>query len=53
MEDNKTYRVKNRSASTVVVRIPEISVRREFAPGQTLMMTYDELTTWFRKVGVI
>lgn len=44
MEDNKTYRVKNRSASTVVVRIPEISVRREFAPGQTLMMTYDELT---------
>lgn len=43
MDADKKYNVKNRSASTVVIRIPEISVRREFAPGQSLPMTYDEL----------
>ena len=44
MDNNKVYKVKNRSASSVVVRIPEINVRKEFAPGQVLTMTYDELT---------
>ena len=32
---SKVYRVKNRGASTVVYRIPEDGVRREFKPGQT------------------
>ena len=43
MEGNKIYTVKNRSASFLVVRIPELSVRREFAPGESLKMTFDEL----------
>ena len=41
--NNKVYKVKNRSASTVVCRIPELGIRREFAPGETIQMSYDEL----------
>lgn len=43
MENNKIYKVKNRSASTVICRIPELGIRREFAPGETMQMSYDEL----------
>ena len=43
MDGNKTYTVKNRSASYLVVRIPELSLRREFAPGESLKMSFDEL----------
>ena len=39
----KNYKVKNRSASTVICRIPELGIRREFAPGETMTMSYDEL----------
>lgn len=35
--------VKNRSASTVIYRIPEDNIRREFAPGETRKINYDEL----------
>jgi hypothetical protein len=41
--DNKTYNVKNRSASMVVYRIPELGIRREFAPGESKKISYDEL----------
>ena len=37
------YRVKNRRASTVVYKIPEDGVRREFKPGQTLQISSEEL----------
>ena len=37
------YRVKNRGASTVVYKIPEDGVRREFKPGQTLQISSEEL----------
>ena len=40
---NKVYNVKNRSASTTVIRIPELGVRKEFAPGESMRMTFDEL----------
>ena len=40
---SKVYRVKNRGASTVVYRIPEDGVRREFKPGQTLPISSEEL----------
>jgi hypothetical protein len=43
MDGNKTYTVKNRSASYLVVRIPELSLLREFAPGESLKMSFDEL----------
>ena len=42
--DNKTMcNVKNRSASMVVYRIPEEGIRREFAPGETKRLPYEEL----------
>ena len=37
------YRVKNRGASTVVYKIPEDGIRREFKPGQTLQISSEEL----------
>ena len=43
MYKNKIYNVKNRSASTVVVRIPELGIRKEFAPSETMRMSFDEL----------
>ena len=43
MSDKKLYAVKNRSAGTVVYRIPEDGIRREFIPGETKQISYDEL----------
>lgn len=43
MNKNKIYNVKNRSASTVIVRVPELGIRKEFAPGETMKMSFDEL----------
>ena len=43
MNRNKVYNVKNRSASTVVVRVPDKGMRKEFAPGETMRMTFEEL----------
>ena len=37
------YRVKNRGASTVVYKIPDDGIRREFQPGQTLSISSEEL----------
>ena len=37
------YRVKNRGVSTVVYKIPEDGIRREFKPGQTLQISSEEL----------
>ena len=41
--NNTVYNVKNRSASMVIYRLPEEGIRREFAPGETKKITYDEL----------
>lgn len=40
---NTTYNVKNRSSSRVIYRIPELNIRREFMPGETKKITYEEL----------
>ena len=37
------YNVKNRSSSVVVYRIPELNLRREFAPGETKRIAFGEL----------
>ena len=37
------YKVKNRSASRVVYKDPELKVRREFQPGETKLISYEEL----------
>lgn len=43
MENNKMCLVKNRSASRIVYRIPEMGIRREFSPTETKKISYDEL----------
>lgn len=43
MSNEKMCNVKNRSAGMVVYRIPELGIRREFAPGETKKISYDEL----------
>lgn len=44
MNDNKRMcQVKNRSASYVCYRIPEDGIRREFAPGETRQVSFEEL----------
>ena len=43
MDNNTIYNVKNRSASKVFYKIPEIGVRREFMPGEVKKISYDEL----------
>ena len=43
MTENKIYNVKNRSASFVVYRIPEKNIRREFMPGESKKIDYQEL----------
>lgn len=40
---NKMYKVKNRSASMAVYSIPELGIRREFAPGEEKKISYNEL----------
>lgn len=42
-DNNKTYIIKNRSASMVVYNLPEMNIRREFAPGETRKVTFGEL----------
>ena len=37
------YNVKNRSATTVLYKIPEDNIRRRFTPGETKRISYDEL----------
>lgn len=44
MEDNRRFRVTNRSGSKVVYKIPELNnLRREYAPGEYRDITYHEL----------
>ena len=43
IDKNKVFNVKNRSAGMVLYKIPELNIRREFAPGETKRATYDEL----------
>lgn len=44
MENNtKMCIVKNRSASRIIYRIPELGIRREFSPTETKRIAYEEL----------
>ena len=42
--------VKNRSASRIVYKIPENNIRREFAPGEVKVISYEgsplEISEW-------
>lgn len=43
MENNNKVAVKNRSNSTVVYSIPEMNIRREYAPGETKKVLKEEI----------
>ena len=43
IKEETKFNVKNRSASTVVYKIPESNLRREFAPGETKQIPFGEL----------
>ena len=43
MNKNTTYKVKNRSASMVIYKIPEKNIRREWQPGETKKIAFSEL----------
>ena len=43
MSETKMYTVKNRSAGRVFYKIPEDNIRREFNPGETKRISFNEL----------
>ena len=43
MSSEKMVQVKNRSASQVIYTVSELGIRREFAPGETKRIPFDEL----------
>ncbi len=43
IDKNLFFNVKNRSAGMVLYKIPEMNIRREFAPGEVKRASYDEL----------
>lgn len=51
MDTNKKVRVRNRSNSIVIYRVPDLGVRREFAPGETKVLPAAELVALAQKSG--
>ena len=43
MDENKLYKVTNRSAGRVIYKIPEDGIRREFQPKEVKRLPYGEL----------
>ena len=51
MDMSKLVRVRNRSNSVVIYRVPDMGVRREFAPGEAKMLPAGELIALAQKAG--
>ena len=51
IRDNTMFLVKNRSASRVIYQIPSLNIRREFAPGETMKISYGELVKFMYEPG--
>lgn len=49
--DNKKVIVKNRGGAMVTYSIPELGIRREFAPNEVKTLTMDELTALSYRPG--
>lgn len=43
MDKTKTVRIKNRSSGMVIYSIPEMNIRREYAPNEEKKVSYEEL----------
>ena len=50
-KNKKYFIVKNRSTSRVIYQIPSLNIRREFAPGETMKISYDELVKFMYEPG--
>lgn len=50
-KNKKYFIVKNRSTSRVIYQIPSLNIRREFAPGETMKISYDELVKFMFEPG--
>lgn len=51
IRDNTMFLVKNRSTSRVIYQIPSLNIRREFAPGETMKISYGELVKFMYEPG--
>lgn len=49
--NNQNVAVKNRSNSVVVYSLPEMNIRRQFAPGETKQLTINELSALTYRPG--
>lgn len=49
--EEKLYKVRNRSTSTVVYAVPELNVRREIQAGESFLVQQDELVKLSYKPG--
>lgn len=49
--NKKYFIVKNRSTSRVVYQIPSMNIRREFAPGESMKISFDELKKFMFEPG--
>ena len=49
--NEKYFIVKNRSTSRVVYQIPSLNIRREFAPGESMKISFKELQKFMYEPG--
>lgn len=50
-KNKKYFIVKNRSTSRVIYQIPSMNIRREFAPGESMKISLDELKKFMFEPG--
>lgn len=50
-KNKKYFIVKNRSTSRVVYSIPSLNIRRQFAPGESMRISFDELRKFMFEPG--
>lgn len=51
MDKSQKVGVKNRSHSTVIYQVPDLRVRREFSPGETKQIAFEELEALTYRAG--
>ena len=51
MDKSQKVGVKNRSHSTVIYSVPDLRVRREFSPGETKQIAFEELEALTYRAG--
>ena len=50
-KNRKYFIVKNRSTSRVIYQIPSLNIRHEFAPGESMRISFDELKKFMYEPG--